>query len=65
MSTAINQIQKEATFLGWPFLETLEDINKHGKMIYSEKTVEAFNVILQAGQAMFAPINEGENFGDI
>jgi hypothetical protein len=56
ITTAINVIQKEADFLGMPILETLEDIKKHGRMVYSEKTMEAFNVIFEAGQAMFAEI---------
>ena len=54
ITTAIKVIQKEADFLGMPMLETLEDIKKHGRMVYSEKTMEAFNVIFEAGQSMFA-----------
>jgi hypothetical protein len=56
ITTAINVIQKEADFLGMPILETLEDIKKHGRMVYSEKTMEAFNVIFEAGQSMFAEV---------
>jgi hypothetical protein len=56
ITTAINVIQKEADFLGMPMLETLEDIKKHGRMVYSEKTMEAFNVIFEAGQSMFAEV---------
>jgi hypothetical protein len=56
ITTAIKVIQKEADFLGMPMLETLEDIKKHGRMVYSEKTMEAFNVIFEAGQSMFAEV---------
>jgi hypothetical protein len=56
ITTAFNVIQKEANFLGMPMLETLEDIKKHGRMVYSEKTMEAFNVIFKAGQSMFAEV---------
>jgi hypothetical protein len=56
ITTAINVIQKEADFLGMPMLETLQDIKKHGRMVYSEKTMEAFNVIFEAGQSMFAEV---------
>ena len=53
ITTAIQQIQKEADFLGLPFLETLEDIKKEGSMVYSDKTMEAFQVVLTAGRQMF------------
>ena len=56
ITTAINVIQKEADFLGMPMLETLQDIKKHGRMVYSEKTMEAFNVIFEAGKSMFAEV---------
>jgi hypothetical protein len=56
ITTAINVIQKEADFLGMPMLETLQDIKKHGRMVYSEKTMEAFYVIFEAGQSMFREV---------
>jgi hypothetical protein len=58
ITTAIKQIQKEADFLGMPLLETLQDIQKNGRMVYSERTMEAFVVFMQQGQALFAPVDE-------
>jgi hypothetical protein len=58
ITTAIKQIQKEADFLGMPLLETLQDIQKHGRMVYSERTMEAFVVFMQQGQALFAPVDQ-------
>lgn len=55
--TAIKIISKEAEFLGMPFLETLIDIKKNGRMMYSEKVVEAFNIVFAQGQQMFAKGN--------
>jgi hypothetical protein len=57
ITTAIKQIQKEADFLGMPLLETLQDIQKNGRMVYSERTMEAFVVFMQQGQALFAPVD--------
>ena len=56
--TAIKQIQKEAEFQGMGLLETLQDIKQHGKMLYCEKTMAAFVVLMQRGQEMFAPVDE-------
>ena len=58
IATAIKQIQNEADFLGMGLLETLQDIQKHGRMIYSERTMEAFVVFMQQGQEMFAPVDQ-------
>jgi hypothetical protein len=58
ITTAIKQIQKEADFLGMPLLETLQDIQKNGRMVYSERTMEAFVVFMQQGQALFAPVDQ-------
>jgi hypothetical protein len=57
ITTAIKQIQKEADFLGMGLLETLQDIQKNGRMVYSERTMEAFVVFMQQGQALFAPVD--------
>jgi hypothetical protein len=57
ITTAIKQIQKEADFMGMGLLETLQDIQKHGKMLYCEKTMEAFVVFVQQGQELFAPVD--------
>ena len=58
ITTAIKQIQKEADFMGMGLLEVLQDIQKHGKMLYCEKTMEAFVVFLQQGQELFSPVDE-------
>ena len=57
IATAVKQIQNEAEFQGMGLLETLQDIQKHGRMIYSERTMEAFVVFMQQGQALFAPVD--------
>jgi hypothetical protein len=58
ITTAIKQIQKEAEFQGMGLLEVLQDIQKHGKMLYCEKTMEAFVVFVQQGQELFAPVDQ-------
>ena len=50
MQTAINQIQKECDFMGLSFVEVLEDIQKHGKMLYCEKTMDAYQTVITNGQ---------------
>ena len=57
MTTAIKQIQKEAEFQGIGLLETLQDIKQPGRMMYSERTMEAFVVFMQQGQELFAPVD--------
>jgi len=57
IATAVRQIQKEADFQGMGLLEVLQDIKQHGRMIYSERTMEAFVVFVQQGQEMFAPVD--------
>jgi hypothetical protein len=52
-STAFNVIQKEADFLGLPFLETCESIKKYRRMVYSPKVVEAFDIVFVVGQKFF------------
>ena len=58
ITTAIKQIQKEADFQGLGLLEVLQDIKQHGRMIYSERTMEAFVVFVQQGQELFAPVDQ-------
>ena len=58
ITTAIKQIQKEAEFQGMGLLETLQDIQKNGRMMYSERTMEAFVVFMQQGQQLFAPVDQ-------
>ena len=50
MQTAIKQIQKECDFMGLGFVEVLEDIQKHGKMLYCEKTMDAYQTVIFNGQ---------------
>ena len=50
MQTAIKQIQKEADFQGFTFVEVLEDIQKYGLMLYSEKTMDAYQTVITNGQ---------------
>lgn len=50
MQTAIKQIQKEADFQGLTFIEVLEDIQKYGKMLYCEKTMDAYHTVISNGQ---------------
>jgi hypothetical protein len=56
MTTALDVIQKEADFLGQPFLETMMDIKKYGTRMYSERVVEAFNIVFASGVQMFAEV---------
>ena len=58
ITTAIKQIQKEADFQGMGLLETLQDIKKNGRMMYSERTMAAFVVFMQQGQQLFAPVDQ-------
>jgi len=58
IATAVKQIQKEADFQGMGLLEVLKDIKQHGRMIYSERTMEAFVVFVQQGQELFAPVDQ-------
>ena len=58
ITTAIKQLNKEAEFMGMGLLETLQDIKQHGRMMYSERTMEAFVVFMQQGQELFAPVDE-------
>jgi len=45
LETAIKQINKEAAFIGWTGQAIIQDIAKHGPMLYSERTMEAFRVV--------------------
>ena len=55
IETAIAQLQKEQEFLGVGLLELLQDIQKNGFMVYSNKTMIAYTVFMQEGAKMFAP----------
>ena len=54
IETAIGILNKEREFLGIGFLELLQDIQKEGKMIYSERVMEAFERFMVDGRKMFA-----------
>ena len=57
ITTAIAQLNKEQEFLGLGFLELLQDIQKNGAMVYSEKTMAAFRIFTAEGARMFAPVD--------
>lgn len=56
IETAINILEKERQFLGLGFLELLQDIQKDGRMVYSEKVMEAYKRFMIDGRRMFAPV---------
>ena len=58
ITTAISILEKERNSLGLGFLEVLQDIQKHGRMVYSEKTMEAFSVFMDEGAKLFATVEE-------
>ena len=45
LETAIKQIKKEAEFIGWTVPDIVKDIILHGRMLYSERTMEAYRVV--------------------
>lgn len=56
ITTAIAQLKREQELLGLGLLELLADIQKHGNMVYSEPTMQAFRVFMAEGARMFAPV---------
>ena len=58
IETAIGIMNKEREFLGLGFLELLQDIQNEGKMVYSQKTMEAFERFMVDGRKMFEPVAE-------
>lgn len=56
IETAIGILNKEREFLGLGFLELLQDIQKYGKMVYSERVMEAFERFMVDGRKMFASV---------
>ena len=54
IDTAIRILKKERAFLGTGFLELLQDIKLYGRMVYSEKVMEAFDRFMVDGQKLFA-----------
>ena len=45
LETAIKQLKKEAEFVGWTAPDIVRDIAKHGRRMYSERTMEAYYVV--------------------
>jgi hypothetical protein len=43
--TAIQILQKESMFLGMSLLNLMKDVKKHGRMMYSERVVEAVKIV--------------------
>jgi hypothetical protein len=58
IETAIKQLNKEQEFLGLGLLELLQDIQAHGRMIYSDRTMEAYDVFMAEGVKFFATTEE-------
>jgi hypothetical protein len=58
IETAIAQLNKEREFLGLGMLELLQDIQREGAMIYSDRTITAYRVFMQDAQKLFAPVAE-------
>ena len=56
IETAIGILNKEREFLGLGFLDLLQDIQKYGKMVYSERVMEAFERFMVDGRKMFASV---------
>ena len=54
IETAIKVLEKEQEFLGIGLLELLQDIQKHGRMVYSERVVEAFDRCMIDGRRLFS-----------
>jgi hypothetical protein len=56
-STAMTQLNKECKFLGIGFFELIKDIHINGRMVYSQKTVEAYHKYMEI-YAMSAQVDE-------
>jgi hypothetical protein len=56
IETAIKQIQKEADFLGLPFLETMQEIQKLGPMVFCERTIDAYRAVMYQGRMLFEEV---------
>jgi len=56
IETAIAQLNREQEFLGIGLLKLLQDIQRHGRMVYSEQTVKAYHAFMVQGSRMFAPV---------
>jgi hypothetical protein len=45
LETAIQQLKREAEFVGWTAPEIVRDIARYGRQLYSERTMQAFQVV--------------------
>jgi hypothetical protein len=54
IATAIKVIQKDAEFLGLGFLEMMQFIQT-SPLAQTQKTMEAYRVVMAEGAKMFAP----------
>jgi hypothetical protein len=60
ITTAISILEKERNFLGLGLLELLQDVQKNGRMVYSNQVVEATSVFMAEGAKLFAPVEDEE-----
>jgi hypothetical protein len=44
-STAMNVILKESLFTGMSIVDVMKDVLKHGRMIYSDRVVQAVQIV--------------------
>lgn len=43
--TAMKVIQKESRFLGLSMVDLMKDVQKYGRMLYSDRVIEAVKVV--------------------
>jgi hypothetical protein len=60
ITTAISILDTERNFLGLGFLELLQDIQKNGRMVYSNQVMQAASVFMAEGAKLFAPAEDEE-----
>lgn len=65
LQTAIAQLNKEVEFMGMGLLEVLQDIQKHGRMLYSERTMQAFVVFMQQAKELSPRLTINSTFATI
>jgi len=53
---AMTQLQKECVFLGIGFFDLIKDIQINGRLVYSEKTIEAYHKYMEI-YAMVAQVD--------
>jgi hypothetical protein len=60
ITNAISILEKERNFLGLGLLELLQDVQKNGRMVYSNQVVEATSVFMAEGVKLFALAEDEE-----